>query len=255
MAKRQTTDILNQPPAKRSHTSFDLLEVDLTEINHDHVNEIILLDQSRVPEGEPTGIDLELLNEKNYPDFGVSGFEDSDSKLPFLIRDCALQIIKSFRIMKRAFDRRGHFGKGNILQGPAGAGKSYVLYHVVQFCRASGWLVLYIPTAGAFNEYDNERAAGTILDNFLHAEKDKLKDIEFKKGGPSLYDFISDGLDNEKYFETWKGLSNLFSIKRLKYPFLIAVDEWNVKFDNPRCQELFEFFGVQKLVGIIFFLH
>src|SRR6185312_14667218 len=31
------------------------------------------------------------------------------------------------------------------LAGTAGAGKSYVLYHVVQFCRASGWLVLYVP--------------------------------------------------------------------------------------------------------------
>ncbi|RUS24831.1 hypothetical protein BC938DRAFT_473018 [Jimgerdemannia flammicorona] len=163
--KRQITDISsNQPPAKRSHTSFNLLEVDLIEINRDHVNEIILLNRSRVPDGNPTGIASEIMTQKNYPNLQLN--ELDYRVLPFLIRSCAVSIVNEF--------------------------------------------------PGAFNEYDNERAAGTILDNFLHAEKDKLKDIGFKKGGPSLYDFISDGLDNEKYFETWKGLSNLFSIKRLK---------------------------------------
>ena len=122
-----------------------------------------------------------------------------------------------------------------------------MLYHVVQFCRASGWLVLYVPTressdsldclclrsanmrlltfsntlhsVGSLKDYDNERAAGTILARFLKAEAAKLKDIEFKKNGPSLYDFISDGLDNQKYFETWEELFSLIRAEELKYVF------------------------------------
>lgn len=45
----------------------------------------------------------------------------------------------------------------------------------------------------------------------------------------------------------------IFLFNCCRYPVLVAVDEWNAKFDKPKCQELFDEFEVQKLVGIVFF--
>ncbi|CAG8694943.1 15538_t:CDS:2, partial [Funneliformis mosseae] len=73
--------------------------------------------------------------------------------------------------------------------GPTSAEKSYI----IQFCQASGWLVLYISTAGDLTRDDNKMAASIILERFLHVEEEKLKDIQFKENGLSLYDLISDG--------------------------------------------------------------
>ena len=128
-----------------------------------------------------------------------------------------------------------------MVGGPAGAGKSYLLYHVVHFCRATGWLVLYVPTrelsenftfigryappktfftiqlVGSFEDYENERAARTILKRFLIAEEEKLKDIIFDdRSKISLHDFIQSGLREQHYFETWKELYSLICSKRLK---------------------------------------
>lgn len=200
----------------------------------------------------------------NYPRLTPS--ELNHRVLPFLIRSCAVSIMNEFLDMKTMFDDDGYFHKkGKVLsersfmigfscpyfsncswywscchwpEGPAGAGKSYVLYHVVQFCRASGWLVLYIPAgesnclsliysrracthyqlshfchlAGAFRNYNNKTAAWTILESFLHAEKDKLKEIEYDEIHQSLHDFIESGLREKKYFKTWKELSVFFAV-------------------------------------------
>ncbi|RUP44335.1 hypothetical protein BC936DRAFT_149608 [Jimgerdemannia flammicorona] len=117
--KRQITDISsNQPPAKRSHTSFNLLEVDLIEINRDHVNEIILLNRSRVPDGNPTGIASEIMTQKNYPNLQLN--ELDYHVLPFLIRSCAVSIVNEFREMKTMFDNDNYFpAKGEILREPS----------------------------------------------------------------------------------------------------------------------------------------
>ena len=130
----------------------------------EHVNQIFLLDTTKAPDNQHTGVAFEKLNMINYPDLAES--ELNEDLLPFLVRKCAVDRLNAFRVMKRTFDRLGRFDeKGAILsglssvvsffclcfrmesdtsflcwltEGPAGAGKSYVLYHVVQFCRATG---------------------------------------------------------------------------------------------------------------------
>jgi hypothetical protein len=67
-----------------------------------------------VPDGEPTGVTSEMLSEENYPNLAESDLDDR--MLPFLIRECAVKRLDSFRGMKRVFDRDGCFGnKGAIL--------------------------------------------------------------------------------------------------------------------------------------------
>ena len=71
-------------------------------------------------------------------------------------------------------------------------------------------------SAGSFKEYSDEKAAGTILRSFLKAEEEKLKEIN-KRSGQSLYDFITSGLEEEKYFNTLDGVFDLFAMDELKW--------------------------------------
>lgn len=70
--------------------------------------------------------------------------------------------------------------------------------------------------AGDLAHYDNETAARTILKGFFEAEEEKLKDIQVKDNKPTLYDFISDGLKNKKYFHTLDNLFSIFDREELK---------------------------------------
>ena len=81
----------------------------------EHINQIFLLNRSRVPDGQPTGVNYELFTKENYPDLAKT--ELDDRFLPFLIRYCAINQLNFFRDMKRIFDRDGYFPhKGRILR-------------------------------------------------------------------------------------------------------------------------------------------
>lgn len=85
-----------------------------TALGFEHVGEILLLDSTKVPDGNPTGVDYEKFNKDNYPDLAES--ELKQDFLPFLVRKCAVDQFNAFRAMKESFDRNGRFGrKGTIL--------------------------------------------------------------------------------------------------------------------------------------------
>ncbi|CAG8589851.1 3568_t:CDS:2 [Funneliformis mosseae] len=51
----------------------------------------------------------------------------------------------------------------------------------------------------ALARYNNKKTTSLILESFCEVKEEKLKDIQFKENELSLYDFISDGIDNKKY--------------------------------------------------------
>ncbi|CAG8607310.1 1386_t:CDS:2, partial [Paraglomus occultum] len=241
------TDYFEDEPLPHLDTDedpFNLLDItDTTQHTLQHVNRIFLLDKSLVPDGEPTGVVYEEMTRANYPNVDASIL--NNEHIPFLIRNCALDFIKFFADLKNAFDKKGRFGNvGKVIRGPAGAGKSYVLYHVVHFCRASGWLVLYIPRAGEVSGLHEAMAARNILNNFMKAEGDKLKTIKIDKTydlpissyfdiqdqsqqGLSLYDCIRNGFNNP--LATLEKVFDVVLNAELKYPVLVAIDEWNAR--------------------------
>ena len=229
----------------------------------EHVNQIFLLDSTKVPDGQPTGVTFEKLRRKNYPDLAES--ELKEDFLPFLVRKCAVDRLDAFRTMMKHFDRHGRIDKKGtilselsvffiyafewkltlvffvglqkvllvlanrmcstmsfnsvVLQG----GLFYTCQHVSLDClrlQLANMRLLTIShtlhSVGSLKDYDNESAARTTLKCFLEAEAEKLKEIEYNKNGLSLHDFISSGLDNEKYFETWKEFFSLISAEELK---------------------------------------
>ncbi|KAL1914185.1 mitochondrial 37S ribosomal protein mS29 [Calcarisporiella thermophila] len=198
---------------------FPHLDTDRTQHTREHVNHIILLDTSLMPDGAPTGVFHEMMLRDNYPHVDPSTL--NVIQMPFLIRNCALAQLEFFKDLRGVFDKLGWFGNvGKVIRGSAGAGKSYVLYHVVNFCRASGWLVLYIPRAGKLGQLSQAAAAKTILMNFLKAEKDKLEKIKTDK---TVNEPIS------RYFGINEEQSQNLSLAQLDYPVLVAVDEWNAR--------------------------
>ncbi|RUP50764.1 hypothetical protein BC936DRAFT_137722 [Jimgerdemannia flammicorona] len=241
----------------RTH-SFRLLEDhDVTDTTSEHVNRIFLLDSSAVPEGGPTGIDFDTMEKRNYPKLDASRLDKH--KLPFLIRNCAIECLNLMQSLKEDFDeikeespdKKGRISNvGRILTGIADGGKSYALYHVVQFCRASGWLVLYVPRLGTLAVEKDEDAAKKILTDFIKAEKTKLKKMKYPNKDYSVYDFILNGIGNEEFVKTFNGLMSVFLADELTYPLLIAVDEWNARFSQTTsCKEVLKAFNDKMMTS------
>src|SRR5436305_9076354 len=217
----------------------------------EHVNQIFLLDSTKVPDGQPTGVAFEKLRRKNYPDLAES--ELNKHFLPFLVRKCAVDLLDDFRDMKEYFDEDGRFDdKGTILSELSvffvyafewkltlvffvglqkvllvlanrmcstmsfnsvvlQGGLFYTCQHVSLDClrlQLANMRLLTIShtlhSVGSLKDYGNESAARTILERFLKAEAEKLKDIEYDEiSKESLHDVLHSGLRAKKYFETW----------------------------------------------------
>lgn len=141
-----------------------------------------------------------------------------------------------------------------ILDGESGTGKSVALAQIVQFCRAEGWLALYIPNARSWcfdapyveeskthpGKYDVGDVVEQMLEKFLKVHEDKLGEIELMESYTGLF---------EPYLQTFKGKTMKDLVKFAiefpetsctvvdmlrtelnhvtKFPVLIAVDEYN----------------------------
>ncbi|RUS16729.1 hypothetical protein BC937DRAFT_90866, partial [Endogone sp. FLAS-F59071] len=151
--KKQKTSTIPPTPTETDEcteipddeASFQLLEInDLTKHEAKDVHRVFLMDLSKVPEGGPSGIDDDALIPKNYPNTDPS--ELNKHRLPFLIRECTVKFLEQFKTLNEGFDEDKYIrDSGMYFAGPGGNGKSYVLYYIVQLCRALGWLVLYVP--------------------------------------------------------------------------------------------------------------
>lgn len=102
-----------------------------------------------------------------------------------------------------------------VLDGWTGSGKSVALYALTVAARASGWVVLYVPSAsllvrgGVFKKKSEDDtvfytpvAARHVLRGVYGAHKDALGSLPALDGRGSLGDVCSRGLDSRDPFET-----------------------------------------------------
>mmetsp|Transcript_52796 Transcript_52796/g.125685 ORF Transcript_52796/g.125685 Transcript_52796/m.125685 type:complete len:518 (+) Transcript_52796:27-1580(+) len=185
------------------------------------------------------------------------------NKPGMLIRKQSVELITALLAMSHEGVKSGKpaiWSSGFLLDGPPGSGKSMILNHVVHWARARGdWIVVFIPEAShlciGYGFYQRgETAEGLptilqpayaqkILEQILHANEEKLKEIEVVAPQPEE----SEGGEPEKrpVAEVIAALLKMPMIGReelsvntlvavmdalrtqTKFPVLIAVDEIN----------------------------
>jgi len=64
---------------------------------------------------------------------------------------------------------------------------------------------------GTLAREDNEEAAKLILEAFLEGNERQLKDMKYHEN--SLYDFITEGFNDEKYLATFKKIITILTGK------------------------------------------
>ncbi|XP_002986606.2 uncharacterized protein LOC9659848 [Selaginella moellendorffii] len=174
-------------------------------------------------------------------------------------------------------DQRMRGSKHHILDGPVGCGKSFALAVIVQWARAQGWLVFYVPrgqewTRGGYyylNEltglWDTPIQAQKVLREFLDSHGEMLEQIKCRVPDPiflgeaaalgripgpqeitmpensTVKDLVEKGLDVQA------AASNI--VVRLRqeldlvteFPVLIAVDEFNSWFTFSEYHQFLDF--------------
>ncbi|MEW5309713.1 MAG: hypothetical protein WDW38_001577 [Sanguina aurantia] len=141
-----------------------------------------------------------------------------------------------------------------LLEGPVGSGKSIALLSLVEWARASGWMVMYVPTAtmltrgGLFVRredgimYDTIISAQHILKSMVDVHGPALRELTRRDGRGNLLDLAVSGLasdDNvggprtplilarsavESCIQLRQELQRCATPER---PFLVAIDDYN----------------------------
>eukprot|EP00298_Acanthocystis_sp_HF-20_P002351 c12779_g1_i1.p1 GENE.c12779_g1_i1~~c12779_g1_i1.p1 ORF type:complete len:584 (+),score=94.00 c12779_g1_i1:84-1754(+) len=156
-----------------------------------------------------------------------AGVENFNGMIPFLIRSSFIPLFKLLD-SNRTHMQIDHLG--NIFRGPAGAGKSFTLYSIVKFARATGWLVLYIPkTAEILENSDNEQAKLIWKQGFYGQQQllpQRIQDLFETSPEKAVTDAVS-------WMKT-----------EADHPFMIVIDQWNSILEGDNHQTL-----IGKLFG------
>lgn len=155
--------------------------------------------------------------------------------------------------------------KDVILDGWTGSGKSMALYALVAAARASGWVVMYVPSAsllvqgGTFKKKDEDdtvfytpMAAQHVLRGVFEAHKDVLGSLSAVDGKSSIRDICVRGLDSSDPFakvdaaaEVLEGI--LTSDGQNDTRTLVVVDEYNYLYHRTSYHETVHRFHRRRL--------
>jgi len=236
-------------PRWRKETPFSICKAtSAKELERDDVGKILHLANARslFPEGA-SYYPEELLNELGLklPDAGI------------LVRQVAFDLCKRLQNAAASgfaktpedseYDDKGV--PNFVLTGPRGVGKTMVLNHVVNFCRSSGWLVVYIPNLhyycnepcayppsrtwpGCYDQYD---LAPTFLESLRAANADMLSTLplrlpfQFPFKGSNLLQLLDLGLERHKILGCPVAAHIIRELKLVtEVPVLIALDDYNI---------------------------
>ncbi|KAI9139873.1 hypothetical protein BKA69DRAFT_599580 [Paraphysoderma sedebokerense] len=141
---------------------------------------------------------------------------DEEGNMSLLYRKSTDKLVKTLRKAKKLFEKEAPLEHIKILQGPAGAGKSYTLYSLVHFAIQNSWFVFYVADIAKLKRRPEETIAKELVQNFLTMNPEVESDLN---------------LGNGSFIEKFRDLLGALQSRRLKKPLLVAIDQWNALFE------------------------
>ncbi|KAI3634661.1 hypothetical protein MIR68_007042 [Amoeboaphelidium protococcarum] len=152
-----------------------------------------------------------------------------DNKL-VLLRRCEIirlrQTVKQSRIVSEQTIKR-------VLYGPAGCGKTLVLYLCALDClQSQEWLVFYVPELSKFDGVSDFDCARNLIDNFRRANDQYLRLNQINADVARIQNLLDDAL--APYGDPVQALSTLFQnlLHIVDVPVFIGLDQWNCLADG-----------------------
>eukprot|EP01122_Echinamoeba_exundans_P011702 TRINITY_DN4747_c0_g2_i2.p1 TRINITY_DN4747_c0_g2~~TRINITY_DN4747_c0_g2_i2.p1 ORF type:complete len:612 (-),score=130.75 TRINITY_DN4747_c0_g2_i2:108-1943(-) len=183
-------------------------------------------------------------------------FQSTQDKA-LLIRQAVIDAIQQLQKAEQNAFARSLAPAPPLFVGEKGSGKSAALAQVVLWARKSGWLVLYMPSGmdvtagGDFIEkssrkgettiWDDPSTSFKILNNFLTAHAEKLKEVPIKTKftlgklqATTLFDLVEYGAALPQFSAAAYHHLRAELARVTEFPVLLACDDYNMYYDFSR---------------------
>ncbi|KAI3639675.1 hypothetical protein MIR68_002369 [Amoeboaphelidium protococcarum] len=114
-----------------------------------------------------------------------------------------------------------------VIVGPAGVGKSLLLYLCARDCIVKGsWFVLYIASTTRFDEQEDTRVSVEILNMILEMNAPLLDNHQSNDSLKTIRESALNGVRNSGQ-ATHELMNILGFMSRCKVPVFVGIDQWN----------------------------
>ncbi|KAJ5066629.1 MITOCHONDRIAL 28S ribosomal protein S29 [Anaeramoeba ignava] len=174
-----------------------------------------------------------------------------ENSIPILIRQQTQEILQKIE--------KNGFIKSYIFTGPPGVGKSYMLYHIADYCsKLSNWVVIYLPNIDEWINQESYVISRKIVINLIQNYQSILSKCFAFEYDTKLWDEKNPTEESKTKMISectrllnYLMMGNLFDIR-----VLVAIDEWNFLFRQERKyqEHILDIFKIIPTINQGFFL-